>query len=86
MSVLQDSDLGLDQRSISDQTEQKQIKEGQDFAQRLLKSQAPDQDIESTPDSDSATLLLQEYDPVHAFFIMPLCSKIWKTGFDLPKT
>ena len=69
MSSPHDSDLGLVHSSIFDQFEQKQIKEGQDFAQRLPNSQEPDQDIESTPDSDSGISLLQERAPAHVFLI-----------------
>ena len=86
MSAPHDSDLGLVHSSIFDQFEQKQIKEGQDFAQRLPNSQDPDQASESTPDSDSGALLLQEYDPVHVFLIIGLTSKLRNLFLDLPKT
>ena len=65
MSSPHASDLGAVQRNVLDQTEQKQIKEVQDFAQRLSNSQNFDQASESTQESDSVSFLLQDLDPLH---------------------
>lgn len=70
MSSPHDSDLGPVQRNVLDQTEQKQIKEVQDFAQRLSNSQNFDQASESTQESDSVSFLLQDLDPLHTDFII----------------
>ena len=70
MSSPHASDLGAVQRNVLDQTEQKQIKEVQDFAQRLSNSQNFDQASESTQESDSVSFLLQDLDPLHTDFII----------------
>ena len=80
MPSLHASDLGAVQRNVLDQTEQKQIKEVQDFAQRLSNSQNFDQASESTQESDSVSFLLQDLDPLHIDLIVidvPSNSKIF---------